>query len=60
MANLEQPIELEDERNRTFKFVDKDQTTLYTFSGNHVTAVYNVLLNFVGNLLDTGANMAMT
>ena len=40
------------EDRRAFKLIKKEETQLYVFRDKEVNQIYNVLLNFVANLID--------
>ena len=41
------------EDRRTFNIIKRDETQMFIFKDKEVTQIYNILLNFVANLIDT-------
>lgn len=52
MGNLVSDVNLQERDTQNFKFVEKNQTSLYTFENKNVQAFYNILLNYVGDFLE--------
>lgn len=40
------------EDRRAFNLIKKDETQLFTFRDKEVTAIFNVLMNYVGSLIE--------
>lgn len=41
------------EDRRMFKLIKREETQLFIFKDKEVNQIYNILLNFVANLIDT-------